>query len=196
MRKHYVVRRMALSSILAALYLILCLADFSYGRFKFTLAALVPIFVSLALPPIDAISVCLLGVFLDQLVYGLSPTTALWMVPPLLRPALIIPFTYFIEKKGGHMENHKVLSVILISVSSLLVSAANSLALYLDSIIYGYPYAAVLVDNILQALLTMGTGILLCFLIFPLIKALRKADLLFPFTFKRKINQEGNQEDL
>lgn len=90
------------------------------------------------------------------------------------------------------MEDKKILSISLIIISSLLVSATNSLVFYLDSLIIGYPYKAVLLDNILQAIITMGTGVLEAFLLFPLVKAIRKANLLPPLTWMNK--KEQNDE--
>ena len=192
MRVNSTIRRLALSGVLAALYLALCYLDISFGRYKITLAATVIYFVSFCFGPADCFFVCFVGVFLDQLLYGLTPTTLLWMLPPLLRPILINPFTYHYGKKGIHMEDKKILSISLIIISSLLVSATNSLVFYLDSIIIGYPYKAVLLDNILQAIITMGTGVLEAFLLFPLVKAIRKANLLPPLTWMNK--KEQNDE--
>ncbi|MDY4187995.1 MAG: ECF transporter S component [Candidatus Enterosoma sp.] len=192
MRVNSTIRRLALSGVLAALYLALCYLDISFGRYKITLAATVIYFVSFCFGQADCFFVCFVGVFLDQLLYGLTPTTLLWMLPPLLRPILINPITYHYGKKGIHMEDKKILSISLIIVSSLLVSATNSLVFYLDSLIIGYPYKAVLLDNILQAIITMGTGVLEAFLLFPLVKAIRKANLLPPLTWMNK--KERNDE--
>lgn len=192
MRVNSTIRRLALSGVLAALYLALCYLDISFGRYKITLAATVIYFVSFCFGPADCFFVCFVGVFLDQLLYGLTPTTLLWMLPPLLRPILINPITYHYGKKGIHMEDKKILSISLIIISSLLVSAANSLVFYLDSLIIGYPYKAVLLDNILQAIITMATGVLEAFLLFPLVKAIRKANLLPPLTWMNK--KERNDE--
>ena len=192
MRVNSTIRRLALSGVLAALYLALCYLDISFGRYKITLAATVIYFVSFCFGPADCFFVCFVGVFLDQLLYGLTPTTLLWMLPPLLRPILINPITYHYGKKGIHMEDKKILSISLIIISSLLFSATNSLVFYLDSLIIGYPYKAVLLDNILQAIITMGTGALEAFLLFPLVKAIRKANLLPPLTWMNK--KEQNDE--
>ena len=192
MRVNSTIRRLALSGVLAALYLALCYLDISFGRYKITLAATVIYFVSFCFGPADCFFVCFVGVFLDQLLYGLTPTTLLWMLPPLLRPILINPITYHYGKKGIHMEDKKILSISLIIISSLLVSATNSLVFYLDSLIIGYPYKAVLLDNILQAIITMGTGVLEAILLFPLVKAIRKANLLPPLTWMNK--KERNDE--
>ena len=192
MRVNSTIRRLTLSGVLAALYLALCYLDISFGRYKITLAATVIYFVSFCFGPADCFFVCFVGVFLDQLLYGLTPTTLLWMLPPLLRPILINPITYHYGKKGIHMEDKKILLISLIIISSLLVSATNSLVFYLDSLIIGYPYKTVLLDNILQAIITMGTGVLEAFLLFPLVKAIRKANLLPPLTWMNK--KEQNDE--
>lgn len=187
MRKHSIIKNLSLDSIMASLYLALCFADISVGRFKLTLAAIVPLFVCFTFPLADSYFVCILGVFLNQLLYGLSPTTIIWMIPPLMRVFLIPPFTMHYERKKEHMEDHKFLSISLIIISSILVSLSNSGALILDSIIIGYSYQAVWVDNIIQIFITIVTCILECFLLFPLVKALRKSNLLPTFKFKTNL---------
>ena len=187
MKNHAIIKRLATASVLAALYLALCYLDISFGRFKITLAAIVPIFAALALPVPDCFITCILGVFLNQLFYGLSPTTIIWMIPPLLRPIVISPVSHHMYKRGRAMEDYKVLTIVLIMISSVLVSICNSGALYLDSIIMGYPYKAVILNNIFQVLITIATGIAEAFLIFPLLKALRKTNFL-PSLKNRKLN--------
>ncbi len=169
---------MALVAIFAALYVILCLVDIQAGRFKITLASLVIYFVSFSFSFTDCISCTVLGVFVDQLIYGLTPTTWLWMLPPLIRPLIIAPIKCLLERKGILLDEKKILSISLVIVTSLLTTLANTGALYLDSVIMKYDFSAVLVQNVIQAVITMATGIVEIFLIFPTIKALRKASFL------------------
>ena len=189
MRKTQVVRRLCYTSILAALYLVLCILDFNVGRFKISLASIVLYFVSFCFPLPDCFAVSLLGVFLDQLLYGLTPTTFLWMLPPLIRPIIIAPISLALEKRGKPMEERKIISVILIIVSSICVSILNTGVYYLDSLIIGYTYKAVILDTIFQALISLAVSIVISFIIFPLIKSLRKSGLLPQRRKKDKIKK-------
>ncbi len=176
--KNKPVRRMALIAIFAALYVILCLIDIQAGRFKITLAAFVIYFVCFAFPFSDCISCCILGVFVDQLIYGLTPTTWLWMLPPLIRPLIISPIKAILERKGILLDEKKILSISLVIITSLLTTLANTGALYLDSIIMKYDFKAVFIQNLIQALITVATGVFEIFLLFPTIRALRKASFI------------------
>lgn len=176
--KNKPIQRMALVAIFAALYVILCYVDIQAGRFKITLAALVIYFVSFSFSFTDALSCSILGVFIDQLIYGLTPTTWLWMLPPLIRPLIISPIKCLLERKGIILDEKRILSVLLVIITSLLTTCANTGALYLDSIIMKYDFKAVFIQNVIQALITVATGIVEIFLLFPTIKALRKASFL------------------
>lgn len=176
--KKNAVRRLALCAIFAALYVILCLLDIKIGRIKITLAALVIYFVCFAFDAKDCFFCCILGVFIDQLLYGLTPTTVIWMLPPLIRPVLIVPIKSHFEKEGTLLDQKKVLTIILVMIASLLTTACNTGALYLDALIMKYDFKAVMIQNVIQALITMGTGIIEVCLLFPVLKALRKASFI------------------
>lgn len=179
MRKgHRIIYRMALGGVFAALYLILCLLDITVGRFKITLAGIVPIFVCLSFPFPDALYTMFIAVFLDQLLYGLSITTPIWAIPPLLRVLILAIYDLILRKKVIEPENKKVLTSIIVVFSSVVLSASNSLAYYLDSLIVGYTYAAVILDNVLQCIITIGSSLVELFVIFPVLKALRKTSFL------------------
>ncbi len=183
MRKHSTIHRLALISVFAALYVILCLLDINIGRIKFTLAATVVYFAAFCLPTGDCFLLVLLGVFVDQLIYGLSPTTLIWMFPPFIRPLLISPLRALFARNGEVLDEKKMLSVFLVLISSLLTTFSNTGALILDSLIIGYPYQAILYDVLIQALITMVTGGVEIVLLFPLFRALRKAGFI----------EDGNQ---
>lgn len=172
------VRQLALCAIFAALYVILCLLDIKIGRIKITLAAFVIYFACFAFEAKECFFCCILGVFIDQLIYGLTPTTIIWMLPPLIRPVFIIPIKNHFEREGTLLDHKKVLTLVLVMIASLLTTAANTGALYLDALIMKYDFKAVMIQNVIQALITMITGIVEVSLLFPVLKALRKASFI------------------
>lgn len=178
MRKHSAVYRLALISVFAALYVILCLLDINIGRVKFTLAATVVYFAAFCLPMSDCFLLVFLGVFVDQLIYGLSPTTVIWMIPPLIRPLVISPMRTVFAKKGEVLDEKKLLSFSLVLFTSVLTTLANTGAMVLDALIIGYPYQAILYNILIQTLITMATGAIEIILLFPLFRALRKAGFI------------------
>ena len=177
MRNKSTVYRLAIDSIMASVYFALTFLKVDAGVFRISLGAILPIFVCLSFPFIDSFSICFLGIFLEQLFFGLTPTTVLWMLPPLLRPLIISPFTHHYYKKNENMEDHKVLSIVLVIIASLCVSLANTGVLYLDSFIMDYPYAAALQRLAFQTLITISIGIVFTIILFPVIKILRKNNL-------------------
>ena len=76
------------------------------------------------------------------------------------------------------MDEKKILSISLVIITSLLTTLANTGALYLDSIIMKYDFKAVFIQNLIQALITVATGVFEIFLLFPTIRALRKASFI------------------
>ena len=172
------VRQLALCAIFAALYVILCLLDIKIGRIKITLAAFVIYFACFAFEPKECFFCCILGIFIDQLIYGLTPTTVIWMLPPLVRPVFIVPIKAHFEREGTLLDHKKVLTIILVMIASLLTTAANTGALYLDALIMKYDFKAVMIQNVIQALITMITGIVEVSLLFPVLNALRKASFI------------------
>ena len=92
----------------------------------------------------DALLVALLGSFVAQLrsAYGLTITTPIWMIPPILR-ALVFGVVYeLFLKKGIKLEDKRVLFVTFVIISGLVTTLANTGAIFLDAYIFEYPVAS------------------------------------------------------
>ena len=124
--------------------------------------------------------IAFIGAFISQLrsKYGLTVTTPLWMIPPMLRGVVIGIFSLAYSRKGQYLEDHPVISSVAIIVAAITVTAANTLVMFLDAVIIGYAYEWVWV----QTLIRFGVGILeagiIAALVIPLMKALRKTGLI------------------
>jgi uncharacterized membrane protein len=162
---------MCLDAMFIALYFLLAKLSFPIGNIHLTLASLPLVISALLLGVRSTVVVALLGEFLNQLLgYGLTLTTPIWMLPPLIRGLTIALVGYFCQKKGEALENHLVLYYITIVSAALLTTAANTLALYLDAIIIGYPVALVWLETLIRFLVGMGSAIIVALLARPLLK--------------------------
>ena len=168
---HQPTRRIATDAMLSAMFV--CLSFFSIrigNSMKLSIDSLPILVAALLLGPIDGLAVGLVGSFLNQLLtYGLSVTTILWILPAGIRGLIVGLYA----KKHNFTLSRKQLIFITV-LTALLVTAFNTLVMYLDSRIVGYPFAATLPT----VLMRIVSGILVAAvfsLILPLIlKALKK----------------------
>ena len=166
-------RRLALNAMLSAMFVVLSMISISLPNMKITLDALPVLVASLLFGPLDGLSVGLIGRFLNQLLtYGLSPTTLLWILPAGLRGLLV----------GLYAKRHRfeltVRQLIMITVvTALLTTAFNTLIMYLDSVIIGYPFAATLPTVFFRIVAGIMTSIVFSLVLPGIIKALKKLDL-------------------
>ena len=131
------VRRLVTNAILIALYVVLNMYSVRLGFLNITFAAFPIIVAALLFGWVDGLAVGAVGGFLNQLLtYGLSATTVMWMLPSMARGLIIGIYA----KKHDCRLNMKQTAVIVF-ISSLVVTALNTLALYVDAQIFHYPVA-------------------------------------------------------
>ncbi|MCF0113313.1 MAG: hypothetical protein HUJ60_05000, partial [Bacilli bacterium] len=123
----------------------------------------------------DGLIVAALGEGLIQLTssYGITPTTPLWIIPPVVRALILGAFVLPLKKKGEHLEKHLVLYSIAIALSTLVVTGLNAAVEWLDGIIMGYStayLAAVIGWRFLSSALA---GAVMGSVAVPLLKAIR-----------------------
>ena len=128
-------KRLVTDAILIAMYAVMStLLTINLGGMNISVGAL-PIIVGAALfGPTDGLIIGLCGSFLNQMYsYGLTPTTALWIIPAGARGFIIGAF-------AKHCKfNMTVRQTVLITIiSSLTVTALNTVVMYIDSKIWGY----------------------------------------------------------
>ena len=134
-------RRMVLDGMLIALYFVLgYYLVLNLGNMKITLEAFPILVAALLLGPIDGLLVGGLGALLIQLLsYGITPTTILWIAPHALSGLLV-----GLAAKSRWYQKTRGQTIALCIASALLVTALNTLALVVDSKMYGYYSAAIL----------------------------------------------------
>lgn len=128
-------KRLVTIAMLIAMYVVLSLfATVRLGSMNISVASL-PIIVGGALfGPLDGLIIGLLGSFMEQLLtYGVTVTTPLWMIPATVRGLMVGLYA----KRCGFDMSFKQTQFITI-LSALVVTALNTVVMYLDAKIYGY----------------------------------------------------------
>lgn len=165
-------KRIALDAMLCAMYVVLSLVSINLPGMKITLDSL-PILVGAALfGPVDGLAVGLLGSFLNQmLTYGFTVTTLLWILPAGVRGLMV---GLFAKKRGFSMTLRQ--TVFITVISALVVTALNTLVMYIDSKIFGYySYAYVFGAMLPRVISGILTALVFSTLLPTLVKTLRKA---------------------
>ena len=128
-------RRIVLIGLLVAMYVVLSLfLTVTLWNFKITFEALPILVGAFLLGPVDGLLIGFLGSFLNQmLTYGFTPTTLLWVLPHAFS-GLLVGFLAKRLKGELTVKNVAVITVI----SALCVTALNTLAMYVDSKMFGY----------------------------------------------------------
>lgn len=169
-----ITRRLVSDGMLIGLYVVLTYLSFSIGNFRIGLGALATILVSLLFGPLDGFIVACLGELLMQFIkYGFSLTTPIWILAPAFRGIFIGFIAYLYKKREIDLVDRKIMYFVTILLSSLLVTLINTLALYLDALIVGYPFAFVIVEIISRIGIGLGNAIVLSLIARPIYKGIR-----------------------
>lgn len=175
-RRNRTLLRLVTDAMLIALYVVLSffLSVRIPPLIKISWASLPLLVAALLFSPADAVAVALCGSFAEQLLaYGISPTTPLWMVPPVLHALFVAAFAPLCRKG-----KRRARQAGLIAVSEFFLTFTNTAALYLDAKIVGYPVgaiAAVLPPRLLNgAIRAVLSAALIPLLLPPLEKLIRQ----------------------
>lgn len=168
-------KKLAVCGMLAAMYFALSFLTIQTGTFKFTFTSLALVTAAFLLGLPEACAVALVGEGLYQLLlYPLSATTPLWLLPPVLHAAALWLFARIFC--GKMPPEQKIVSCFLITfLASLVNSTANTAALYIDSHVFHY-YNPVtfLTDAGIRFLIGLATAAVVTAAAIPLLRVLRK----------------------
>ena len=169
-------RRLVYDALLMALYVLFAKLTIQLQDIRITLAPLPILVASLFFLPYDACLVAGLGEFIIQLTgeYGLTPTTPLWILPPIIRALLLSLPSYFYRKRGSRIENHLAIYFLVILLSALFTTVANTGVWFLDAYLMAYPFPYTLLTTILRGIAGLITSFVIGALALPLSKALQK----------------------
>ena len=141
-------KRLTTLAMLIAIYCVLSiLTPVKIANFKFTFEAFPILVAGFLFGPLDGFIVGTLGSLIYQLFfsgYGITITTPLWILPHSISGLLV----GFLAKKNKFEFDFK--KIVLIScLSAFIVTALNTLALYVDSKLFGYYSYAMVFGSIL-----------------------------------------------
>ncbi len=129
-------RKMTMLAMLTAVYVVLSVTTpVKIISFKFTFEAFPILVAGLLFGPVEGMIVGLLGsgiyqVFLSS--YGITPTTPLWILPHVLN-GLIAGLL------GRKLKEMNMVNVVIIAMAcAFTVTVFNTVALYVDSRMFGY----------------------------------------------------------
>lgn len=171
-----IIDRICLVGMFIALYICLCFFRIRIGKdIEISFGTVVIAFAAIAFSPVEAISIAFLGETVNQLFltpYGISPTTPLWIMPPVIRCAIIVLVAYIFKKKNDDIINHPFLLYFTIAGTALVISAFDTLILFLDGLIMGYPVTFTWITSLFRILSSQINALATSLIIFPLRKAL------------------------
>ena len=164
-------RRIATDAMLSAMFVCLSFISINIGNaMKISVDSLPILVAALLLGPLDGLAVGLVGSFLNQLLtYGLSVTTVLWILPAGLRGLVV---GLYAQCHRFHLSQKQL--ILITTLTALLVTALNTLIMYLDSLIIGYPFAATLPTVLLRIISGILVAVVFSLILPPLLKALKK----------------------
>lgn len=140
--------RLVLDAVLAALTLVLGLyLTIRVGTaIEVSLTSLPILFAAFLLGPVDALTVALVSSFLKQVIlYGVGPTTVVWMLPSVLF-ALIAGLLALPIRKYAASAPAGIIGLTLLTVlSELIFTIATTAVIYFDAWFYQYPPKALAV---------------------------------------------------
>ena len=128
----------------------------------------------------DGILIALLGSFVAQLrsIYGLTITTPLWMVPPILR-AVVFGFIYHLYlKRNIKLQDKKTLFFIYVVISGLATTIANTGAIFLDAYISYYSVTMGVIEAVFRFVSSIFSNIAIAGVSLPIIYSLQHAGLI------------------
>ena len=157
-------RKMVTIAMLTAVYVVLNFAGtVRLGWINISVASL---------PVIVGAMLYGLGAFMGQLLtYGVTATTILWILPQAARGLLVGVYA----KHCGYKFSSGQLTLALIG-TALVVTALNTGAMYIDSVIYNYySYAYVFGGLVVRIISGAATAVLMVFVAPPVVNLLNRS---------------------
>ena len=175
------IKRITGDGMLLAIYIVLStLTVRATPNLQITFTGLAIIMASVLYGFGDSILIAVLGSFVAQLrgPYGLSVTTPIWMIPPVLR-AIVFGLVYEIYlKKGIRLQDKKIMFVVWAIVAGLVTTVANTGAIFLDAKIFGYPVSMAVIESAFRFLSSIASSIVIGLVCLPVIFAIDNAGFL------------------
>lgn len=161
-------KELCVNSMLAAMCAVLGYLSIDTGNLKVTLES-VPIIIGAVLyGPLCGVAVGGVGTFVYQLLrYGLSVTTALWMLPYCVCGLIV---GLYARSNDFSLSRRQLILICL--VAELVVTTLNTAVLYVDSRVYGYTVAYVFATIVPRYIICVVKAVAVGAILPPLINVL------------------------
>ena len=127
-------RNLAIDAVLAAMCAVLGAVALDLNSIKITLESFPVLLAALLFGPLDGAAVGLVGTLLYQLLrYGVSVTTPLWILPYALAGLLAGAYA---KRRGFSLTTKQTVGIVV--AAEVLITALNTLVMYIDAKLYGY----------------------------------------------------------
>lgn len=171
------VKRMCFVALLAAMYLPLSLyAAVQVGNVRLSFGSLPVVIAALLFGPLDAAVTALVGELLKQLLtYGVTYTTALYLIPPALRGLVIGAAALAARRRDTRLEERRMTCYAVCVLAAVCTTVGNTLVNWLDSVLLGYYFPGLILGDLVWRLLVgMINAVLMASVAIPLVKRLRR----------------------
>lgn len=183
-KKEKPIIRMTVNAVMVAVYYVLSLLVIQIGGLKITFEHFPVVLSAVIFGPTDAMLVGGVGELINQLTsFGITPTTALWILPIVARGLFLGIGVKLLNKQMKPsaiiMQRFPLVFFVMCIVTGICSSCLNTLALYVDSKIFGYyTYALVFGSLFVRVLLGVITSVIIAVAIKSVLHALKKAQLI------------------
>ena len=166
-------RKMVTIAMLTAVYVVLSLVGtLNLWWIRISVDSLPIILGALLYGPVGGLLVGLLGSFMNQLItYGLTATTVLWVIPAAARGLMIGAYA-----RKHHFELSRTQIISVLCLTAIVVTALNTGAMYLDSVINGYySYVYVFGNIVTRVIAGLATALVMSFVAPPVVSMLDRS---------------------
>lgn len=168
-------RRIALDGMFAAVYFALSYLTIESNVIRIAFTSLAILVAALMYGPIDACAVALIGESLFQLIrYGPGPTTLIWLMPPILHALFLGLGKLLFSCKDKPLAERTLPCYAVCLFCGVLNAVFNTVAVYYDSIYYGYyNEETFFVVALIRVGIALVTAAVLTSIAVPLVRKLR-----------------------
>ena len=170
LKNQSLVFKMTLLGLRLALYIALSFASINLQFIKISLTGLPIIFIAVVYGPLEGALVGAIGEFIYQLSsYGLTPTTALWILPAVVR-GLIVGFMF----KQKDVKKHIPLWTLTVVLCCIAVTVINTFVIWLDAKIFEYPSQLTAITIVFRFVGSIASAVIYALLVPTLFEPLIK----------------------
>lgn len=158
--------KLVVSASMAALAIIIDYFSVRTNITKFTVYGLPLLITGILFGPwIGALAGAVVGFITQIIFYGITVTTPIWMVAPIMW-GFMSGLLAKILIKNNELTIPSLVTIVV--VTSLTATACNSVAIYLDGVIFEYPTSVTFATIGVRVLIALGLDVVYCFIIYPI----------------------------